>query len=88
VQRGTRAQRPVRIRLSEALPTPIGVECKFNVLKLEPGMLLALLLVLLLFFVGFGCGYGVREWIARRRRAVARMKFYKDNPDLRRLRGL
>jgi hypothetical protein len=45
-------------------------------------MLLALLLVLL-----FACGYGVRELMARRRRAASRAKFYKDNPELRRLRG-
>jgi len=51
-------------------------------------MLLALLLVLLLFIVGFACGYGVRELIARRRRVAARKKFYKDNPEIRRLRGL
>ena len=51
-------------------------------------MLLALLLVLLLFFVGFACGYGVRELIARWRRAAARAKFYEDNSELRRLRGL
>ena len=50
-------------------------------------MLLALLSILLLFFVGFACGYGVRELIARRRRATARAKFYEDNPELRRLRG-
>ncbi|HZE54752.1 MAG TPA: hypothetical protein VE111_16000 [Bradyrhizobium sp.] len=29
--------------------------------------------VLVLF--GFGCGYGVREWISRRRRATAREEF-------------
>jgi hypothetical protein len=50
-------------------------------------MLLALLLFLLLFILGFARGYGVRELIARQRRAAARAKFYKDNPDLRHLRG-
>ena len=36
----------------------------------------------------FGCGYGVREYIARRRNAAARKKFYDEHPDLRQLRGL
>ena len=44
-------------------------------------MLLALLLVLLLFFVRFACGYGVRELIARRRRAVARKIFHEKHPE-------
>jgi hypothetical protein len=56
-------------------------------LKLELGMLLAVLLILLLFIVGFACGFGVRELMARRRRAASRAKFYEDNPELRRLRG-
>lgn len=34
------------------------------------------------------CGYGVREYIARRRNAAARKKFYDEHPDLRHLRGL
>jgi hypothetical protein len=36
----------------------------------------------------FGCGYGAREYIARRRNAAARKKFYDEHPDLRQLRGL
>jgi hypothetical protein len=51
-------------------------------------MLLALSFVLLFFIVGFACGYGVRELIARRRKAAAREKFYKEHPELRQLRGL
>ena len=31
---------------------------------------------ILLPLIGFACGYGVREWISRRRRAAAREKFY------------
>jgi hypothetical protein len=38
--------------------------------------------------ISFACGYGIREWMARRRRATAREKFYRDHPDLRRLRGI
>jgi hypothetical protein len=41
-----------------------------------------------LLATAFGCGYGVREYIARRKRAAARKKFYDENPDLRQLRGL
>jgi hypothetical protein len=41
-----------------------------------------------LLVVAFGCGYGVREYIARRRNAVARKKFYDEHADLRQLRGL
>jgi hypothetical protein len=41
-----------------------------------------------LLAVAFGCGYGVREFIAHRRRAAARKKFYDEHPDLRQLRGL
>jgi len=51
-------------------------------------MLSALLPLLTIVFVSFACGYGVREFIARRRRAAARKKFYEQNPDLRQLRGL
>ena len=38
--------------------------------------------LLLLLAVAFSCGYGVREYIARRRNAAARKKFYEvsDNP--------
>jgi hypothetical protein len=51
-------------------------------------MLSALLPLLTIVFVSFACGYGVRELIARRRRAAARKKFYDEHPDLRQLRGL
>ena len=51
--------------------------------RTEPRMTAALLGV----FVGFACGYGVREYIARRRRAAARKRFYDEHPDLRELRG-
>ena len=50
-------------------------------------MLSALLLLLIIVFVSFACGYGVREFIARRRRAAARKKFYDEHPDLRQLSG-
>ena len=42
----------------------------------------------ILFAVAFVCGYGNREYIARRKRAAARKKFYDEHPDLRQLRGL
>jgi hypothetical protein len=44
--------------------------------------------LLLLLAVAFSCGYGVREYIARRRNAAARKKFYEEHPELRQLRGL
>jgi len=44
--------------------------------------------LLLLLAVAFGGGYGVREYIARRRNAAARKKFYAEHPDLRQLKGL
>ena len=34
-----------------------------------------------LVLIGFACGYGVREWISRRRRAAAREKFYKRSEE-------
>ena len=43
--------------------------------------------LLALLAVAFGCGYGVREYIARRRNTAARKKFYEEHPDLRQLRG-
>ena len=44
--------------------------------------------LLLLLAVAFGSGYGVREYIMRRRNAAARKKFYDEHPDLRQLRSL
>jgi hypothetical protein len=41
-------------------------------------MLSALLPLLLLLLFGFILGYGVREWIARRRRDAAREKYYQN----------
>ena len=51
-------------------------------------LIIQLVPLLLLLAVAFGCGYGVREYIARRRNATARKKFYDEHPDLRQLRGL
>jgi hypothetical protein len=31
-------------------------------------------LAFVLFLLGFACGYGVREWLSRRRRAVERQR--------------
>ena len=45
------------------------------------GMLFALLPQLVLVVFGFASGYGVREWIARRRRAAAREKYYRANAE-------
>jgi hypothetical protein len=47
-------------------------------------MISALLPLLFLLFISFACGYGVRELIARRRRAAAREKFYQEHPEMRR----
>lgn len=33
--------------------------------------------------IAFGCGYGVRELLSRRRRAIEREKFYQRNPEKR-----
>jgi hypothetical protein len=41
------------------------------------------LLALLLMLISFGCGYGVREWISRRRRAAERELYYKAHPEER-----
>ena len=52
------------------------------------GMISALLPFLFMLFIGFACGYGLREIIARRRRNAAREKYYQEHPELRRLKGL
>jgi hypothetical protein len=51
-------------------------------------MISALLPLLFLLLTSFAFGYGIREFIARRRRAAAREKFYQEHPEERRLRGL
>jgi hypothetical protein len=33
--------------------------------------------------VGFACGYGVREWVSRRRRAAVLAEYYKRHPEER-----
>ena len=38
--------------------------------------------LLVLLVVAFGCGYGVREYIARRRRAAVRKIFHENIPSL------
>jgi hypothetical protein len=35
-------------------------------------------------FVGFGLGYGVREFLSRRRRAAERTQYYERHPEERR----
>jgi hypothetical protein len=51
-------------------------------------MIFDLIELLALLSFAFACGYGVREWIARRRNAATRQRFYRENPELRELRGL
>jgi hypothetical protein len=51
-------------------------------------MIFALLPVLTIIIAAFACGYALREYMARRRNAAARKKFYDEHPDLRQLRGL
>jgi hypothetical protein len=47
---------------------------------------------LILFFIvmpgiGFAGGYGTREWISRRRRAIAREEYFERHPDRRHMTG-
>ena len=37
------------------------------------------ILISYVFLAGFGCGYGVREIVSRRRRAAARAEYYKEH---------
>jgi hypothetical protein len=37
--------------------------------------------LLCLLVLAFGCGYGVREYMARRRRVIARKKFHEEHPE-------
>jgi hypothetical protein len=39
--------------------------------------------MLLVMLIGFGCGYGLRELIGRRRRAARREKYYQKYPEKR-----
>jgi hypothetical protein len=45
------------------------------------GFILQLFPIIAVVTISFGFGYGVREWIARRRRAAAREKFHRENPE-------
>ena len=47
--------------------------------------ILGLLPILGVIVVSFASGYILREGVARRRRAAAREKFYRKNPELRQL---
>jgi len=47
------------------------------------GLLLALLPLLMIIVFSFACGYGLREWISRRRRAAAKEKYYQKYPEKR-----
>jgi hypothetical protein len=47
------------------------------------GFILGLLPIFALVAIGFASGYGLREWMARRRRAAAREKFHQENPEWR-----
>jgi hypothetical protein len=40
--------------------------------------MMTFILILLFFLAGFGCGYGVREVVSRRRHAAARAQYYKE----------
>ena len=46
-------------------------------------MYINLLPLLFLIIISFGCGYGVREWMSRRRRAVERKIYYERHPEAR-----
>jgi hypothetical protein len=36
-----------------------------------------------LLLTGFVCGYGIREWLSRRRRAAVLAEYYKRHPEER-----
>ena len=47
---------------------------------------------LILFFIfnttiSFACGYGIREWISRRRRVAAQKEYFERHPDRRHVIG-
>jgi hypothetical protein len=42
-----------------------------------------MILILVALLIGFACGYGVRELIARRRRAARLTKYYQKYPEER-----
>ena len=37
--------------------------------------------LLVLLVVAFGCGYGLRDYISRRRHVIARKKFLEEHPE-------
>jgi hypothetical protein len=39
-----------------------------------------ILVVMFLSVISFACGYGLRDWISRRRRKEARKRFYEKSP--------
>jgi len=41
-----------------------------------------LIAVLLSLIISFACGYGVREWVSRRRHAAARKDYFERHPEL------
>jgi hypothetical protein len=43
-------------------------------------MLKLILAIALPLAISFGCGYGVRDWVSRRRRKEARKRFYERYP--------
>ena len=45
-------------------------------MPLDWRIMFELILVLLPLVISFACGYGLRAWISRRRRAAAREKFH------------
>ena len=51
------------------------------------GFILQLLPLFVVVAIGFACGYGVCEWIARRRLAAAREKIHQENPEWEQLEG-
>jgi len=50
--------------------------------RVDPmGTFLGLLPFLAVVLISFACGYGVREVISRRRRAIEREKYYRRHPE-------
>ena len=39
-----------------------------------------ILVIMFLLVISFACGYGLRDWISRRRRQEVRKKFYERYP--------
>jgi hypothetical protein len=40
-----------------------------------------LTLPLITLVLGFAAGFGIREWISRRRRAIAQREYFRRHPD-------